>query len=118
MRLEVGQFIAAIDYVKAQRLRRQMRDSMIAALEGCACSGHCPLCRCAIPTQGMTMIEFAGRKMPLPAAVTRFSGPFNSAGLPAVSIPVGKDDKGLAGVAAARRSAGRGCHCVGGGPVG
>jgi len=32
--------------------------------------------------------------LPIPAAVTRFSGPFNSAGLPAVSIPVGKDDNG------------------------
>jgi hypothetical protein len=41
------------------------------------------------------IIEFGGRKMPVAGAVTRLSGPFNSAGMPALSIPCGTDNKGL-----------------------
>jgi len=93
LRLEVGQFIAGIDYVKAQRMRRWLRDNMLLAL-GSAHVLVTPAMPVQIPVQNATTLEFAGRKLPIPAAVTRFSGPFNSAGLPAVSIPVGKDDNG------------------------
>jgi len=94
VRLEVGQFIAAIDYVKAQRLRRQIRDAMIAALKD-ADVFVLPTMPLSIPKQGLSTIEFAGRKMPLAGAVTRLTGPFNSTGMPALSIPCGKDSKGL-----------------------
>ena len=94
VRLEVGQFIAGIDYVKAQRLRRQIRDAMIAALRD-ADVFVLPTIALSIPKQGLTTIEFAGRKMPLAGAVTRLTGPFNSTGMPALSIPSGKDSKGL-----------------------
>jgi aspartyl-tRNA(Asn)/glutamyl-tRNA(Gln) amidotransferase subunit A len=94
VRLEVGQFIAAIDYVKAQRLRRQIRDNMIAALKD-ADVFALPTMPLSIPKQGLTTIEFGGRKMPVPGAVTRLSGPFNSSGMPALSIPCGADSKGL-----------------------
>jgi len=94
VRLEVGQFIAAIDYVKAQRLRRQIRDGMIAALKD-ADVFVLPTLPLSIPKQGVTTIEFGGRKMPVPGAVTRLTGPFNSSGMPALSIPCGTDSKGL-----------------------
>lgn len=94
VRLEVGQFIAAIDYVKAQRLRRQIRESMIAALKE-ADVFVLPTMPLSIPKQGLTTIEFGGRKMPVPGAVTRLTGPFNSSGMPALSIPCGTDSKGL-----------------------
>jgi len=94
VRLEVGQFIAAIDYVKAQRLRRQLRDSMIAALSD-ADVLVLPTLPLSLPQQGLSVVQFAGRKMPLTGAMTRLSGPFNSAGMPAISIPCGNDDKGL-----------------------
>jgi aspartyl-tRNA(Asn)/glutamyl-tRNA(Gln) amidotransferase subunit A len=94
LRLEVGQFIAAIDYIKAQRLRRQIRDSMIAALKD-ADVFALPTIPLSIPKQGLTTIEFGGRKMLVAGAVTRLSGPFNSAGMPALSIPCGVDNKGL-----------------------
>ena len=94
VRLEIGQFIAAIDYVKAQRLRRSIRDNMIAAIKDADVLAL-PTLPLSIPKQGLGLIEFAGRKMPLPGAVTRLTSPFNFSGLPALSIPCGKDDKGL-----------------------
>jgi Asp-tRNA(Asn)/Glu-tRNA(Gln) amidotransferase A subunit family amidase len=94
LRLEVGQFIGAIDYIKAQRLRRRIRDNMIAALKD-ADVLVVPTLPIPIPKSGSTTIEFAGRMIPLPGAVTRFTGPFNSAGVPACSIAIGKDRHGL-----------------------
>ncbi len=94
VRLEIGQFIAAIDYVKAQRLRRQLRDNMIAALKDADVLAL-PALPLSLPRQGLGVIQFAGRRMPLAGAMTRLSGPFNSAGMPAISIPCGKDDNGL-----------------------
>ncbi len=94
VRLEIGQFIAAIDYVKAQRLRRELRENMIGALKD-ADVFVLPTLPLSLPKGGSSTITFAGRKMPLPGAVTRLTAPFNFSGLPAISIPCGKDNKGL-----------------------
>jgi len=94
LRLEVGQFIGAIDYVKAQRLRRRIRDNMLAALK----DGDVfvlPTVPIPIPKSGVATIDFGGRTIPLPGAMTRLTGPFNSAGLPVCSIAIGKDGQGL-----------------------
>jgi len=93
LRLEVGQFIGGVDYIKAQRLRRWLRDNMLAAL-GEAHVLVTPSLPVRIPRAGTTTIDIAGRTLPIPTAVTRFSSPFNSAGLPAISIPIGKDTDG------------------------
>jgi aspartyl-tRNA(Asn)/glutamyl-tRNA(Gln) amidotransferase subunit A len=94
VRLEIGQFIGGIDYVKAQRLRRHLRDSMIAALKD-ADVFVLPSLPISLPKQGVPTIEIAGRVLPVPTAVTRLTSPFNFAGLPAISIPCGRDEKGL-----------------------
>jgi len=94
LRLEVGQFIAGIDYVKAQRLRRWLRDHMLAAL-GDAHVLITPAMSVSVPRAGLATLDVGGRVLPIPAALTRFSSPFNSAGLPAISIPAGQDDNGL-----------------------
>jgi len=94
LRLEVGQFIGAIDYVKAQRLRRRIRDNMLVALK----DGDVfvlPTVPIPIPKSGVATIDFGGRTIPLPGAMTRLTGVFNSAGLPACSIAIGKDGQGL-----------------------
>lgn len=86
IRLEVGQFIAAMDYINAQRLRRQLRDNLIAALK----PGEVfvlPTLPIVPAEKGMRFVDFAGRKMPTPGAMTRLTGPFNFSGLPALSLP-------------------------------
>lgn len=94
LRLELGQFIGGIDYVKAQRMRRWLRDNMLAAL-GAAHVLITPVLSVRVPKAGQSTIEIGGRALPIPSALTRFSSPFNLAGLPAISIPAGKDDGGL-----------------------
>ncbi len=94
LRLEVGQFIAGIDYVKAQRLRKWLRDNLLRALEG-ADVFVLPTLPVSIPRAGVTMLEVAGRTLPVPAAVTRLTSPFNFSGMPSASIPCGVDAAGL-----------------------
>ncbi len=86
VRLEIGQFIAAMDYINAQRLRRQLRDNLIAALK----PGEVfvlPTLPIVPAEKGIRFVELGGRRMPTPGAMTRLTGPFNFSGLPALSIP-------------------------------
>jgi aspartyl-tRNA(Asn)/glutamyl-tRNA(Gln) amidotransferase subunit A len=94
LRIEIGQFIGGVDYVKAQRLRRALRDAMIAALKD-ADVFVLPSLPISLPKTGTTMAEIAGRVLPVPTAVTRLTSPFNFSGLPAISIPCGSDRNGL-----------------------
>ncbi len=94
LRLEVGQFIGAVDYVKAQRLRRWLRDNMIAAM-GEADVLVLPTLPVSIPRQGTSILQIGDRVLPVPTALTRLTSPFNFSGLPALSIPCGKDVLGL-----------------------
>jgi aspartyl-tRNA(Asn)/glutamyl-tRNA(Gln) amidotransferase subunit A len=94
LRLEIGQFIGAIDYIKAQRMRRRLRDNMIEALKD-ADVFVLPTLPVSIPKQGVATLKIAGRVLPVPTAFTRLTSPFNFSGMPAVSIPCGRDRKGL-----------------------
>lgn len=94
LRLEVGQFIGAVDYVKAQRLRRWLRENMIAAM-GDAEVLVLPTLPVSIPRQGINTLQIGDRILPVPTALTRLTSPFNFSGLPALSIPCGLDARGL-----------------------
>jgi aspartyl-tRNA(Asn)/glutamyl-tRNA(Gln) amidotransferase subunit A len=92
VRLEIGQFFSAVDYVKAQRLRALLRLSMIAAMEG--------LDAIITPTMAPLAPEIgaAGNSIQGSAPHSResahFSAPYNATGMPAITIPCAIDSKG------------------------
>jgi aspartyl-tRNA(Asn)/glutamyl-tRNA(Gln) amidotransferase subunit A len=49
----------------------------------------------SVPKSGLTTIEFAGRTIPLPGAMTRLTGPFSATGMPVCSLVVDRDGRGL-----------------------
>ena len=94
LRLEIGQFFSAMDYVKAQRIRRDVLDACIAAF-GEADVLITPTLPCVAPPAGAATHEIGGHTVPAAARLTRFTGPFNMTGLPALSLVCGADGDGL-----------------------
>src|SRR5262249_33978738 len=94
VRLEIGQFYLAADYVKAQQLRARVRQSMIEAMGGADAMGI-PAIAILPPKIGETMVQIDGRPMHVTPAMTRFTSPINFCGFPAVSLPCGKSGSGL-----------------------
>lgn len=92
-RLEGGRDLAATALAEAHhhgaRLRAELRrafgrvDALIT-----------PTLPCTTPTVGTDPITVGGEPEPVVAAMTRFTNPWNLAGVPAGSVPVGTDDRG------------------------
>ncbi len=94
VRLELGQFILAMDYLKAQQLRRHVRDAVIASMNGCDVLVT-PTMPAAPPLAGAMSVNLGGKAMHVAPAMTRFTGPINFCGLPALSLPCGLTREGL-----------------------
>jgi aspartyl-tRNA(Asn)/glutamyl-tRNA(Gln) amidotransferase subunit A len=96
-RMEAGFFIPATEYIDALRLRAHFAAEFLAtALEGVD-AVLLPAIPFALPTIAETDVEAAGGPATL-AMVSRFTGltrPFNTLGIPALSVPGGFDANGL-----------------------
>ena len=93
VRLEIGQFYLAVDYIKAQQLRRQVRASAIAAF-GDADVMVVPAMPVLPPKAGTGTVDIEGKRMHVAPLLTRFTSPFNFCGFPAISMPCGEAGNG------------------------
>ncbi|MEO8166131.1 MAG: amidase, partial [Betaproteobacteria bacterium] len=85
LRLEIGQFYLAIDYIKAQRLRNQVRQAMIDAF-GDADTMIIPAMPVLPPRNGTMTLQLGGRTVHVAPTLTRFTSPINFCGFPALSM--------------------------------
>jgi len=94
LRLETGQFYLAVDYIKAQQLRNQVRQSMISCF-GDADVMIIPATPVLPPRSGTTILELGGKTVHVAPTLTRFTSPINFCGFPALSMPCAKSKNGL-----------------------
>jgi aspartyl-tRNA(Asn)/glutamyl-tRNA(Gln) amidotransferase subunit A len=93
-RLELGRYVLAEDYVRAQRGRDVLRCEVDAALGG----RHAlvlPTLPIPAPRFGDTSVTVGGRTEPVRALMLRLTQLFNLTGHPAISIPCGTTAAGL-----------------------
>jgi aspartyl-tRNA(Asn)/glutamyl-tRNA(Gln) amidotransferase subunit A len=92
--LDQGRFLAATDYVNAQRLRRVMQKEF-SGVWAHADFLFTPTAPAGAPRIGQTTIQIAGRDEDVRLAFTRMVRAINLLGLPALSLPCGFDAGGL-----------------------
>jgi aspartyl-tRNA(Asn)/glutamyl-tRNA(Gln) amidotransferase subunit A len=86
LRLEMGRYVLAEDYVRAMDLRGALTAAVDAALEGC----HALLVAAQpmpAPMLGAATVDVDGRTEPVRAAMLRLTQLFNMTGHPALALP-------------------------------
>jgi aspartyl-tRNA(Asn)/glutamyl-tRNA(Gln) amidotransferase subunit A len=94
IRLEMGTYILAEDYVRALRGRDVLRAEVDSALAGCDAL-LLPALALPAPQLGQQSIRVRGMDLPVRTAMLRLTQLFNISGHPAVSIPCGRTGDGL-----------------------
>ena len=94
LRLELGRYVMAEDYVRARRGRAVLAKAVDAALAG-RDALVLPALAMPAPRLGAATVEIDGRPEPLRPLMLRLTQLFNATGHPAVSIPCGPTPGGL-----------------------
>ena len=94
LRLEMGRYLLAEDYIRARNLRARLTAQVDDAL------GRCdvlllPTLPIVAPLLGSASVDIDGRPEPVRAATLRLTQLFNLTGHPAIALPAGANSAGL-----------------------
>lgn len=95
LRMELGQYMLARDYLAGQRLRGEITRHVYQVMAGvdALATPSIPIAPALI---GQAVWEYPdGRREPVPEAMIRFAAPFSVTGQPAISVPCGFTPEGL-----------------------
>jgi aspartyl-tRNA(Asn)/glutamyl-tRNA(Gln) amidotransferase subunit A len=92
--IEQGHLVSAVDYINAQRFRRQFQKKLRALFRRLKAM-ILPATPIPAPLLGQREIELAGAPEDVGIASTRLVRPFNFAGVPVLTVPCGITNTGL-----------------------
>jgi aspartyl-tRNA(Asn)/glutamyl-tRNA(Gln) amidotransferase subunit A len=90
LRLEMGRYLLAEDYVRAMRLRDALTTAVDRALEGCDAL-LAPALAIPAPPLGASTVDVRGTAEPVRAAMLRLTQLFNLTGHPSIALPAWHD---------------------------
>jgi aspartyl-tRNA(Asn)/glutamyl-tRNA(Gln) amidotransferase subunit A len=93
LRLEMGRYVLAEDYVRARQLRTVLRRAVDHALDGCDAL-LLPTQPIPAPLLGAATVDVDGAQEPVRAAMLRLTQLFNITGHPAIAVPAGTTEDG------------------------
>ncbi|MCX6552827.1 MAG: amidase [Acidobacteria bacterium] len=94
LRIEMGRYLLAEDYARAQRGREVLRAEVDQALDSCDAL-VLPTLPIPAPAIGAAVVDVAGTSEPVRAMMLRLTQLFNVTGHPALSVPCGSTAAGL-----------------------
>jgi aspartyl-tRNA(Asn)/glutamyl-tRNA(Gln) amidotransferase subunit A len=94
LRLEMGRYVLAEDYVRAMHMRTRLRRAVDRALEGLDAL-LLPSMAIAAPPIGAATVDVDGTREPVRAMMLRLTQLFNITGHPAIALPMGLGRDGL-----------------------